>query len=306
MLGEKIILSALLIGCIWYSSCGQNDIVDEQETSTVDKAQADEQAEHKPHRYGGWYCPDNLGGFPPIDIREFRHIPVITDRLPTKEETRNGTSLMFFDTEEHPSAKPLEIDLPRVAKIYSRHTEMEEQIIIIQAAVINNDSVVGFRYPSGGNGTARLHEVTFLSDKELGSIAPSPFVHESMEISGNKKEIWDAITSTTFIKELAETFDENAFFATTWNDESRAHLHLNTIDVRARGIVMLLYGNLYMQVDYDYNGFHFTEKLFLSENTEEGTADLHIVSGPYPEKIKSERVDWKSWLKEVKELSEAN
>lgn len=306
MLREKIVLSALLMGCIWYASCGQNEIIDKQEISTAEEMETDKQTERPMHRYGGWYCPDNLGGFPPIDIREFRSIPVITDRLPTEEEARSGRSLMFFDTQKIPEAKPLEIGLPRVAKVYSRHTEMDELVIIIQAAVAKTDSVVGFRYPSGGNGTAWLQDVTFLSDEEVESIAPSPYVHSDLEISASKQEIWDAITSTAHIKELAEKFDENAFFASTWNDESQAHLYLNTLEVRARGIVMLLFGNLYMQVDYDYNGFHFTEKLLLIEDPDEQTAQLQIVSGPYPKDIETERITWGSWLKEVKELSEAN
>jgi hypothetical protein len=49
------------------------------------------------HRYGGWYCPDNLNGFPAVDIQDWDAVPVINDRLPTREEAQNGTSLMYID-----------------------------------------------------------------------------------------------------------------------------------------------------------------------------------------------------------------
>ncbi|MDX1349364.1 MAG: hypothetical protein R3279_03915, partial [Putridiphycobacter sp.] len=37
-----------------------------------------------PHNYGGWYCPDNLNGFPAVDLANWSQVPVITNRLPTK------------------------------------------------------------------------------------------------------------------------------------------------------------------------------------------------------------------------------
>lgn len=47
-----------------------------------------------PHNYGGWYCPDNLRGFPAEDIADWNNVPVVNGRMPTEAETRDGRSLM--------------------------------------------------------------------------------------------------------------------------------------------------------------------------------------------------------------------
>ena len=36
-----------------------------------------------PHQYGGWYCPDNLGGFPAVDILDWNDVPVVNGRMAT-------------------------------------------------------------------------------------------------------------------------------------------------------------------------------------------------------------------------------
>jgi hypothetical protein len=43
----------------------------------------------------GWYCPDNTKMFPPVDIKSWNKVPVVNGRLPTFEETQNGTSLIM-------------------------------------------------------------------------------------------------------------------------------------------------------------------------------------------------------------------
>ena len=98
------------------------------------------------HPYGGWYCPDNLSNFPPVNAADFSKIEVISDRLPSLEETRNGKALMYLDPAKYPSAKALDLALPRLAKYYSANTRQEELVIIIQAVMAEQDTVVGFRF----------------------------------------------------------------------------------------------------------------------------------------------------------------
>ncbi len=299
---QEFILSCVMVCCVITTSCTQNRIADNPaEPTTV----AIETKQKTQHSYGGWYCPDNFG-FPPVNIQDLDKVTVVTDRLPTREETRNGTSLMYIDPAEYPDAKPLDIKLPRVARKYSNHSDIDELIIVIQAVVIGQDTVVGYRYPDGGNGSAWLSEVTFLSDREVADIGPTPYVYLKTEIDANTEEIWKGITQTAFARSLGERFNKKSFFASEWSNESTAHLHLATDSVTAAGIVTIVYGNLYMQIDYDYNGFHFSEKILVIENIKEEKSELHFVSGPYPDDFMVQSVSWNNWVKEVKTLSETN
>ena len=249
-------------------------------------------------------APDNFGGFPPVDIQQLDEVPVVSGRLPTKEETRNGMSLMYFDPLKVVDARPLNIKLPKVARIYSSRNGMNELIIVIQAVVIGSDSIVGFRYPNGGNGSAWYGQVNFLSDDEIDDMGSSPFVYVKDEINASKKDIWSAITRTPIAKKLAEKFNETDVFQSEWNPESQVHLNYQSEEERATGIVMNLYGNLYVHVDYDLDGFHFSQKILLFEDSDTNTAELHLVSGPYPKDFESQQTGWKNWLQDVKALSE--
>ncbi|MFT6166906.1 MAG: hypothetical protein ACJASF_001600 [Vicingaceae bacterium] len=306
MLKEKFILSILLISTVLISSCSEKKVAKFQEESLLQTTQIAESTYSEPHNYGGWYCPDNFKGFPPMDIQELDLIPVVINRLPTKEETQNGSSLMFFDTAKILNAKPLEIKLPRVAKMYSNHSKMDELVIVIQAVTIGNDSVIGFRYPNGGNGTSWLDEVTFLSDIEVNDMGPTPFVYLKSEINSSKEKIWKAICTTEFGKRLGEKFNQKAFFESEWTNESTTRLNFQSIGLTATGIVTTVWGNLYLQIDYDNNGSHFSEKILVLEDVKKNTAELHFVSGPYPEEIENQNVIWKEWLQKVKVQSEVN
>ena len=130
MLKEKFLVIALTISSVLITACGQNKVTEmevqkEPIAETVAVKEVKRPAYREPHKYGGWHCPDNLGGFPPIDIQDLNQINVIRDRMPTQEETRTGASLMFFDPTEFPDAKPLDLKLPRVAKTYSFQSNME-------------------------------------------------------------------------------------------------------------------------------------------------------------------------------------
>ncbi len=91
-----------------FISCSQNSATAEiqEEALKVEKTQV---KKSQPHQYGGWFCPDNLNGFPAVDISNWKSVPVVNGRLATREETQNGTSLIFVDLEQYPEAKPLDI-----------------------------------------------------------------------------------------------------------------------------------------------------------------------------------------------------
>lgn len=305
MLKTKLPFPALIICLIMICSCSPNESVEAQsDTPTEKDAETTAVNYDEPHPYGGWFCPDNLGGLPPMDIQEYAQLDIVTDRLPTEEETWNGKALIYVDTEKYPNARSLDIDLPRVARIHSGHNDMDELIIVFQAIVVDTDTVVGYRFPNGGNGSAWLGEVTFLSDEEVKAIGPMPMVYMQSDIKASKEEIWTAFTKTQFAKNLGEQFNKQAFFKSEWDEMSQSELQFQTDNSKAYGIAGNFWGNIYMHIDYDYDGFHHTEKMLLMEDAEKGTTSVQLVAGPYPNDFESQSVMWENWMEEVTRLSE--
>lgn len=300
MVRNKTLLPLFIVTLAFLSSCAQNKTSDAPKQTTAPTTQETYQ---EPHQYGGWYCPDNFG-FEPIDIQELRHLAVVSHRLPTREETQNGTSLIYIDTVKHPDAHALDINLPRVARIYSEHNGLNELIIVIQAVVIGNDSVVGYRFPNGGNGSAWLKQITFLSDKEVVALGPSPMVYQHATIKASKAAIWKAITRTDYAKQLGNRFNQQVFFLSDWKDDSELRLKDDSQGAKAIGSVSTFWGNLYLQIDYDYSGFHYSEKMLVYENTENNTSELHFAAGPFPNDFALQNHAWQQWLEQVKRLSE--
>ena len=50
-----------------FVSCSSQDTGKEQSEPTKEEAVPTASKTDEPHRYGGWYCPDNFG-FVPVDI----------------------------------------------------------------------------------------------------------------------------------------------------------------------------------------------------------------------------------------------
>ena len=61
--------SVLFISYFLITSCNQSKALEKEvETTTAEKEIPATKRSKKPHNYGGWYCPDNFIGFPPMDI----------------------------------------------------------------------------------------------------------------------------------------------------------------------------------------------------------------------------------------------
>ena len=258
----------------------------------------------EPHKYGGWYCPDNLTGFPAVDINNWESVPVVNGRMATKKETQNGTSLIFVDEEKYPDAKPMDIKMPKLARFYNYRSGKEETIIVIQALNISNDFVVGFRYLNGGNGSARLDEVRFLSDNEIRYILPSRFVTLNININATKDEIWEVLTKSEYSKILQSIFDKENKLKADWNKSSKVnfiYLYAGLITSEFAGN---LYGNQYIQIDSEYEIYQYVEKFLVSENDQTKKSELLIVCGPYGDDFENQRIILNAWSQKVKELSE--
>ena len=195
----------------------------------------EENEKREPHNYGGWYCPDNLYGFPVVDFSDWVDVPVVNGRMATQEDTRNGSSLMFIDMAKYPDAKPMDITTPKLARYYNEYTQNDELIIVIHAVTVENDSVVGFRYINGGNGSARFHEVDFLTDPEVENLTSARFISKTISIDAKAKDIYKVITDSIYATRLGEGFYENVIYDTDWKRESKVVVKDATGDVLRTG-----------------------------------------------------------------------
>jgi hypothetical protein len=286
-------------------SCAQDDTAVEN-SKVEEAAETMKTRKEVPHNYGGYYCPDNLGGFPAVDISNWESVPVINGRMATKEETQNGTSLIFVDDEKYPDAKPLDIKMPKLARYYNRSSGKKEIIIVIQALNISNDSIVGFRYLNGGNGSARLNEVKLLSDSEIENISSSRFVSLDIEINATQDEIWEVLTKSEYTKTLRAIFDKENRLTPPWDNGARVnYAYANSGPVTSE-FAGNLFGNQYIQVDCEAGDYQYVSKFLLLENKQTKKTEFHIVCGPYGDDFKSQKTILKDWAKKVKELSEKN
>ena len=260
---------------------------------------------NEPHPYGGWYCPDNFG-FVPVDIQKLKEVSVIADRLPTKQEVQNNMSLIDVDIEKYPDARALKMELPQVARIYSDRLGINELIIVIQAIVVQNDTIVGYRFANGGNGSARISEVSFLSKDEVTAMGSQPFYYAKSVLKASTKDIWNAMRKTDYFKQLGKKFNKKEFFTSEWNSKSQAQLSLDTDGEKAAGFVGMVFGNYYLHIDYDRNGFHYSEKLLMMENQNDHTTEFFFACGPFPKDFEKRKLDLDKWLQTVIKGSEAN
>ena len=111
-------------------------------------------------------CPDSKF-FPPIDIKTWDKTPVVNGRLPTYEETLNGMSIHHYGEKENAYVKPYPMTLPKLASIYKSSTGKNEIVLVIQIVQTYKDTVVGYRYFSGGCGGSLFRDFHFLTVPEI-------------------------------------------------------------------------------------------------------------------------------------------
>jgi len=252
------------------------------------------------HNYGAWYCPDNLRGFPPVDIANWKNVLVVNGRMATEEETGNGTSLIQVDMEKFPNTKTLDLIMPRLATFESPYTDRKEIIIVIQALNIDDDSIVGFRYLNGGNGSARLDEVKLLSDAEVNQIEKSKFFTHSFVIMATPEEVKEALTSPENASKFQTILESNQPLKSDWRKQSNVNYHYpNTGDLTS-SYADMLFGNFYVQNDYQ----NFTEKFLVTQNELTKMSILEVVCGPFTDDFEKQEALLLQWGKQVQLLSE--
>lgn len=64
---KKLLVSTVLITIVGCTTA-ENQPAQEKEK------QKEETTQKPTHQYGGWYCPDNLNGFPAVNIKEWKNV----------------------------------------------------------------------------------------------------------------------------------------------------------------------------------------------------------------------------------------
>ena len=256
----------------------------------------------KPHPYGGWYCPDNLNGFPPVDYDSWKDVPVISDRLPTKEETKTASALIYVNLNSFPDAKAYDLDLPKLAQVYSPNTNRIEDIIIIQALTVKLDTIVGYRFFNGGNGSARLSEVTLLDDEASTNRNSKSFVSQTISVNASQKSVWQILEKAPQSKTLTDPTEKNPVMQVPYSADANLSFNPHPDAKKTASYADLLFGCYYIQNTYKDNAF--AEKLLFFEDPETQTTTLKMVAGPYGKNIKSYENKINDWMQELKVKAE--
>lgn len=113
-----------------------------------------------------WNCPDSKQ-FPSFDKKSWDKIPVVNGRLSTEKETRSEISITYYDKKKTPDAKAYNMTLPKLASYFNPWTKKDEIVVVIQIVQTSKDTIVGYRYFTGGCGGSIFRDFRFLTDNEV-------------------------------------------------------------------------------------------------------------------------------------------
>ena len=114
-----------------------------------------------------WHCPDAIKEFPPIEIGSWNKVPVVTGRL----KLQDVLGLIHYDQMINLHAKPYNMTLPKLAFFYCPYTKRQETVVVVQIVQTEKDTVVGYRYLTGGVGTYNFRNFHFLTDDEIKKVS---------------------------------------------------------------------------------------------------------------------------------------
>ena len=296
-------LNTLLVFClINLVACSQDQEISNKEAEKEETVKHTEIIPSKSHNFGGWYCPDNLNGFPAVNIANWEDVPVITGRMPTLEEAKSEASLIYVDPDEYPEARSIDMKLPALALYRNWSTQRVEIVIAIQAFSVGRDSIVGFRYLNGGNGSAPLVALDF--DFTADDLVPeeSQFVTQSVFINAKPVEIWTVLTDKKHAEKLKETLKNSSQIPSDWRENTNVNYYYEGAGNKTSEFGDILYGTYYIQNDYD--SLKYTEKFMLLYNETTRLTELRMVCGPFTTNYSEQKNTLINWGKQVKVLSE--
>lgn len=165
----------LTISLMLIQSCSDKQVIEEKKsTYTIHQYNNTKGIMENGEIITKFYCPDAKSMFPPISIKSWDKTPVVNGRLPTYDETMNGTSIHHYGEKENPNLKPFYMTLPKLARYInpsstSLDTPMkcEDLVVVIQIVQTLKDTIVGYRLLSGGVGGSSFRDFHFLTDDEV-------------------------------------------------------------------------------------------------------------------------------------------
>ncbi len=120
-----------------------------------------------------FYCPDAINEFPPIDIKSWNKVPAVNNRFPTYEETLNGTAIHHYGEKPSKLVKAYSLSLPKLARYIGpvsttiASPKKDELVVVIQIVQTPADTIVGYRFLSGGVGGSKIRDYHFLTEHEI-------------------------------------------------------------------------------------------------------------------------------------------
>lgn len=93
----------------------------------------------------------------PINPDQWRFIPCVVGRVATEEDVKAGRAVFYIKQ----GSAPADLTLP-CCGIQALESGREERVVVIQAEVIPDGTLLGVRPLTGGNGLCQDWEVTLL------------------------------------------------------------------------------------------------------------------------------------------------
>ena len=179
----------------------------------------------------------------------------------------------------------------------------EDLVIIFQAFQVNNDSIVGFRFLNGGNGSAHLRDVSFLNTEQIAQIPKGKFVTLTVNIAAPQDIIFDILTQPNFAPDFQPVLDPQNKLPENWRNNTNVNYATYEHNLPSNRYADQLFGNFYIQNDYFQS--NYSEKFLLLENELTHTTDLQIVVGPFTSQFESQKNRLMQWAQTVKRISES-
>lgn len=96
----------------------------------------------------------------PVDMAAWHEVPHLQGRLATQADVEAGRAVFYLDADAA-RCRPAELALPACA-VQTLDDGRQRPVIVIQAEVLADETIVGVRYLDGGSGVCFAAEVELL------------------------------------------------------------------------------------------------------------------------------------------------
>lgn len=104
----------------------------------------------------------------PIKISSWKKIPVVSGRVANEKDLQDGVAVFYLNNDKNHDY--YEIELPKLAYLYSEESDSTNLIVLIQAESSSNGVIIGYKDFNGEIGACFLEELKFLTNSEIEKI----------------------------------------------------------------------------------------------------------------------------------------